>query len=402
MKSEYVKKLTGKDPRDFEVAASYIIDNADVEAFSLLVEKSEFLFDFIKANVAKRLSAATNEKNYKNLLSFLSIYSHDYEDFIVSTLVKYADEDMTDEMLEKLEKGSEAEKTYAAKYFSHVQDPLALEELRNCSYCEFEPLSINCAAALSSFKDDFSYEIAIEKLKSVDEFEKLSAVKFLCAYGDLKALDAIFEAMKTSSMPENIVSEIPYMKNFLELLGSKNNNEAILALNHVVNGLGEIISLSQIFDFQLFEVFQKLINLQKVSQDSKVALLLLNARDKFDQLTENDEYIFDEDKNTKNEVFEIKKFLNFQTDEFWAMQEDLFLDELDEKSEFVFSALELTQKLAIEEAEKLKSLLESNQTIILKTLEVMKSLNLLDCIDKDQILARVTDDNIKAIIVSLF
>lgn len=402
MKSEYVKKLTGKDPKDYEFAASHIINESDVDAFSLLVEKSDFLFDFIKVNVAKRLSAAVSDKNYKNLLSFLTVYSPDYEEFLISSLVKYADEEITDYMLEKLENGSESEKTYSAKYFSQIQDPLALEELRNCSYCEFEPLAINCASALASFKDDFSYEIAMERLKSGDEFEKLSAVKFLSAYGDLRALDSIFAAMKTSSMPENIVSEIPYMKSFLELLDGKSKDDVILAINHVINGLGEIISLSQLFDFQLFEIFERMINAQKNEQNSKVAVLLLNARDKFDQITENDEYLFDEDKNVKNEVFEIKKLLNAQSNEFWAIQEDLFLKELDEKSEFVFAALELVEKLKIEKFDVLKSLLNANQTVILKTIEVLKSLNLLGEISKEEVLKNVADENIKAIIVSLF
>ena len=77
MNNEYVKKLTGKNPKDFEFAAAHIINNSDIEAFSALVEKSDFLFDFIKENVKKRLSAAINESNYKNLFSFLNVYDQD-------------------------------------------------------------------------------------------------------------------------------------------------------------------------------------------------------------------------------------------------------------------------------------------------------------------------------------
>lgn len=404
MNSELVKKLTGKNPKDFEFAASYIIENSDVEAFSELVDKGDFLFDFIKQNVSKRLSKACNQKNYKNLLSFLKIYSPDYEDFIVSALAKYADEDLTDTILELLENGSDEEKAYSAKYFSIINDTLAIDLLRKYSYSEFDPLAQNCATALSAMKDEESYNLALEKLKSGDEFEKFAAIRFLVAYNDLKAIDAIFGAMKTSSMPENIASEISYLQGFLEFLDTDFKYDTILAVNHILNGLGEIVSLSQIFDFQLFEVFEKLIELQKNVNDSKVAVTLVNAKQKFDQITENNEYIFDEDKNTKNEVYAIKNMLNSQLPLFWTVQKGLSLNELDEWSDFVFSELDLIQELEMTDAlDKLKNLLNSsNQTIILKTVEVIKSLNKLDEIDKNIVLAKVSDENIKNIIESLF
>ena len=78
----------------------------------------------------------------------------------------------------------------------------------------------------------------------------------------------------------------------------------LLAINYIINGLGEILPLSCVFDFELFEVFEKLINNH---DDSKTAIVILNAQEKFEVLTENDEYLFDEDKNTKNEINDIKK-----------------------------------------------------------------------------------------------
>lgn len=402
--SNILKKLTGKNPNDFEFAASHIINNTDIQTFSALVEQSDFLFDFIKNNVNQRLLKACNEKNYRNLLKFLKIYSPDYENFIVSTLAKYADEDLTDEMLELLENGTDEEKAYCAKYFSQINDTLAIDLLREYSYSDFEALAFNSALALSEMKDDFSYNLAIGKLNSDDEFEKLSAVSFLIAYNDKKAVGEIFKTMKTSSMPENIASEIPYMQSLMELLDSDFKNDSILAINHIINGLGEIVSLGQIFDFQLFEVLDKLIGLQNQEKDSKIAVVLLGAKAKLDQLTENDEYIFDEDKNTKNEVVEIKKLLNAQAKEFWDNQENSFIEELDENSEFIYSALELIQEIGITGSlDKLKILLQSNnQTIILKTVEVIKNLNKLDEIDMKTVLEKITDENIKQIITSYF
>ena len=51
MNNELVKKLTGKNPNDFEFAAAKIINDSDVAAFFELVEKSDFLFDFINIQV---------------------------------------------------------------------------------------------------------------------------------------------------------------------------------------------------------------------------------------------------------------------------------------------------------------------------------------------------------------
>jgi len=406
--NEYVQKLTGKNPQDFEFAAAHIINNSDVEAFSALVEKSGFLFDFIKENVKKRLSAVINETNFKNLFAFLNIYSCDYEDLIVSTLVKFADEDLTDKMLELLEDGSESEKAYSAKYFVSINDTLAIDFLRKYSYSDFDPLALNCAEALSAMKDETSYNSALEKLKFDDEFEKLSAVRFLITYKDTRALPIVFEAMKKSSMPENIASEIPYLKSFIELLDTEYKKDTILAINHILSGLGEIVMLGQLFDFQLFEVLDKLIRSQSQTQlaqkDSKTALVLLNAKSKFEQLTENDEYIFDEDKMIKAEVYEIKNLLNAQGEIFWNEQKQLFQAELNSDSDFIFSALELTQELNLSETfDRLKELLsKNNQTLILKTIEVLKSLNKLSEIDKKSILEKISDENIKAIINSLF
>lgn len=405
MQNEYVKKLTGKNPADFEFAAAHIINNSDVESFQALVEKSDFLFDFIKKNVEKRLLSKINAQNYKNLLNFLKIYSYDYENVIISSLIKFADEDLTDEMLNLLENGTDEEKAYAAKYFSGVNDTLAIDLLKQNSYSEFEPLALNCALALGVMKDESSYNLAIEKLDSEDEFEKLSAVKFLSAYNDKKAVKNIFEAMKTSSMPENIASEICYLQSFIELLQTDFKNDTLLALNHIINGLGEIIPLSQIFDFELFEgVNGANVFANEEEIDSKIAVFLLNTKQKFEQLTENDEYLFDESKEIKDEIYAIKDLLSSKDPNFWEARKKQILLELNPQSDFVFFALELVQELHLTEAiDKLKELLNSqNQTLILKTIEVIKSLGKLNEIKQDEVLNKISDANIKAVILSLF
>ena len=79
--SDKLKKLTGKNPKDFEPAAYSLINMPDVELFAELVEKDDFLYDFIKQNVAKRLENNCNKENYLNLLKLLKYYSPSYEDF---------------------------------------------------------------------------------------------------------------------------------------------------------------------------------------------------------------------------------------------------------------------------------------------------------------------------------
>lgn len=388
--TENLKKLTGKNKNDYEAVAKHLVDDCDVELFKELVDNDDFLFDFVKNNVAQRLENAVNQNNYQNLVEFLKYYSQSYEDVIIDSLVKYADEDLTDLMLDKFENGCDNEKTYAAKYFAKIQDPLAYEFLRLNSYSDNEFLAQNCAMTLGAWHDEKSFDEAIEKLQNTDDFEKLSAVKFLTAYGDKKAVPKLFEAMKTSTMAENIAGEIPYLVSLYELIKTDYEN-ALLAIIYITNALGEILPLSVVFDFEFFEVFEELINNH---DDSKVAITLLNARDKFDTLTENDEYLYDEDKNTKNEIFDIKKLLNS------AKKKDLekyINDELKEDSPFVFTALDFaTDELAIREL--LKS---NNQTLILKTAEVLKSLGNFDETARTVALLKVTDINIKAIIRAL-
>lgn len=388
--SENLKKLTGKNKNDYEQVAKMMIDTADVELFKELVENDDFLFDFVKQNVAQRLKNACNEQNYQNLLKFFDFYSPFYDEFIVTTLAKYADEDLTDEILEMFENGTIPQKTYCAKFFSYIQDPLALDLLRANCYTDNEALNANCAATLGAFNDDNAYNDAIEKLHSQDEFECLSAVKFLVIFGNKKVVPELITAMKNSTMAENIAGEIPYLEPVYDIL-TQNLPDGLLVLNNIINGLGEILGLSSVFDYELYEVFS---NLMKKPNDSKTAVVLLNAEEKFNTLTENDEYLFDEDKNTKNEIHDIKKLLSNMNKKHLK---PLLLKELNPESPFVYTALDFADDVfAIRELLKC-----NNQTIILKTAEILKKLNNLDESTKTVALLKVSDENIKSIIRAL-
>lgn len=385
-----LKKLTGKNPKDFEPVAYSLINNSDVELFSELVEKDDFLFDFVKQNVVSRLEKVCNESNYLNLLNFLKYYSPSYEEFIVSNLAKYADEDLTDKMLELFESGTEDEKTYCAKYFSYVQDSLALEFLNNNAYSENTALASNCAATLAVMGERSAYEKALKMVKSDDGFTQLDGVKFLVSYGDKNAVELIIEAVKNSSMAENIAGELLYLTDLFTLY-KNNSREGLFIANLIINGLGEILGLSQVFDFGLYEFLEMIV---KSPKNSALSAVLLNASDKFETLTENDEYLFDETKETKQEIQDIKKLIN--SADLGSLY-GLIDEELKENSEFVFTALEFT-----ENEDSVRNLLTcSNSAIVIKALEVLKQFESLTQDDKNTALSSVSDENIKNVIMAI-
>lgn len=384
---DLIKKLTSKNKTDYEPVAHQLINTPDISLFEELVNQDDFLFDFVKRNVSQRLQNACNASNYRNLLALMKVYSPFYEDFIASTLAKFADEDLTDELLEIFENGTEAEKTYCAKYFSHIKDPLALDFLRESAFSENENLSSNCAATLGAFEDKESFELALNKLDSDDDFEIFKGVNFLIAYGDKTAAKKIIEVLDKSSMAENIAGEIPYLIDLFSIL-ELDTVSGLTVINYIINGLGEILPLSTTIDYNLYSVIEDLAN---NSQNSAIATVLTNAREKFNTLTENDEYLFDEDKNTKNEVYEIKELLNN------IIISGNIDEELRADSPFVFTALDFTTNAAA--AENLLS--TDNQTIILKAAEILKKLGVWNENLRTKALEHVKDSTIRAIIEAL-
>ena len=388
--SDKLKQLTGKNPKDFEPVSYSLINIPDVDLFGELVEKDDFLYDFIKQNVSKRLEKNCNSQNYLNLLKLLKYYSPSYEEFIIRQLVKYADEDLTDTMLELFENGTENEKTYCAKYFSVIHDPLALDYLKQNAYSENSYLSANSIGALSAFGDRDLFNDALKKLKSDDEFEQLSGAKFLVSYGDKSACDEIIKAIMTSSFGEHIASELPYLVQLKEIL-AEYGQDGLFVLNQIINGLGEVSGLSQVFDFELYDILDNIIN---NGINSAVAVVLLDAKDKFETLTENDEYLFDETKDTKQEIQGIKELLDTLNSDNLRKFSD---EELKDNGLFVFSALEYTKNI-----QKVRELLKSdNQTLILKAVEVLKKLGELSADDKNTALKNVSNENIKNIISAI-
>lgn len=384
---DLIKKLTGKNPFEYEVIAKSLVENSNVELFSKLVKQDDFLFDFIKDNVAKRIQNACNKSNYLNLLSFLEHYSSSYDTMIARVLYSFSGDELLPEIKEYYLNGSDSAKAYAVKYFSFVT-PERLQELlpllRQTALSNYEPLAMNSIEVLSILKDEESLNNALLRLKSNDEFEQYEAVKFLVAYQAKESLGNIIEVMKKSSLSENIAAEILYLISIDELL-EKDFDSAILVLCNIVNAIPEILAPSVVSDFSLFDI------LEKLPLTSSSAVLFRLAKDKFEELTSNDEYLFDSDKNTKDEIQALNQYLKqFNNHKL----ESLFYDELYEESDFVFFAVDF-----VEDVDELETLIDSeNETLLLKVLTLLKEKGNLAQSHKDLALSRVTCSDIKNII----
>ena len=289
--------------------------------------------------------------------------------------------------------GNDSNKAYAVKYFSFVTKELLediLPLLRQTALSRFEPLAVNSIEVLSILNDSESKNEAIKRLESDDDFTKFEGVKFLVNYQAKDALNKILDIMKHSSLSENIACEIPFLIPLDELV-EQDEEGALLVLCHIINAIPEIIPPSSVINYGLYNIFENLI---KAPLTSATAVLLRLAKDKFQELASNEEYLFDCDRNTKEEIKEINSLLlKINTKKL----DSLLYDELFEESDFVFFALDF-----VNEIEELETLLDStNPTLILKVLTLLKEKNALTKHAKEEALQHVTNSDIKAIINAL-
>ena len=387
---DLIKKLTGKNPSEYEKVAKSLVDNSDIELFAKLVKQDDFLFDFIKENVAKRIQNACNKENYLHLLDFMEYYSSSYDTMIARVLYSFSGDELLPEMKELFLNGSESKKAYAVKYFSFVSKE-SLEEiiplLRKTAKSDFEPLSLNSIEVLSYVNDEISKQEALNQLNMEDEFVQYDAIKFLVSFQAKDCLDDIIKIMKKSSLAENIASEVPYLLSFDEMY-EKNPDSALLVLCNIISAIPEIIPASVVCSYELYSVFEKLIN-ENLTSSSAVALRM--AQEKFAELCSNDEYLFDCDKNTKEEAVEVNKLLSAVNP---RKLESFLYDELYEGSDFVFFAMDYVNEL-----EELEALLDSdNETLILKTLSILKEKGFMSKEHKNIALEKIQTSDLRKVV----
>lgn len=398
------KNLTGKSEHLALKAANEILNDKNNEEFiKYFASKFEFLFDFVQNNVKTRIEYNINQDNYLNLLKFFKYYSYNLDDFIISILVQYADENLTDTILEIFESdnSSDIEKLYCAKYFYYIPDTIAIDVLNKNAFSDFEPLMLNCAQSLKEMNDFTSLELACQKLESKDDFEVLKAVKFISAFGDKKYVNNLYQALKKSSLKENIACEIPYLTDIYNDLKER-KEDALFCFNCIIDGFGEILPLCEVFNYKIKQIINYLSSKSDISQNE--AVVILNTMLKFDLITQNDEYTFDENKNTKNELNEIQKIFESFKDEFKIRLQKILIKQIDLNSVFLTDTLNLISELQIFEAKNsLIELLEtSNDRITCEIINTLKNINGLDNLNQDKIINKITDNNIKALVKSCF
>ena len=390
---DLIKQLTGKNPAEYESAAKLLVDNSDVNLFEKLVKQEDFLFDFVKNTVAKRIKNACNKDNYLNLMNFLDYYSPSYDTVIAEVLYEFGGTELLPEMKEVFLNGSEGNKAYAVKYFSFIPEEYLTDLIplvRTTAKSEFEPLCTNSIELLSCLKDELSKQEAVENLHSNDEFKQYDAVKFLVTYQAKDTLQEIINVMKKSTLSENIASEIPYLTPLSELLKDDLDN-GILVLCHIINAIPEIIPPTAVLDYNLYSIFEDLY-LNNLTSTS--ATLLRLAKEKFAELASNEEYLFDCDKNTKEEVFAIDNLLCGVNEQ---KLNSLLYEELYDESDFVLFAVDYA-----DEIEELEALLDSsNQTLILKVLEILKNKNALKISHKNLALEKISEPGLKKVVEAL-
>lgn len=387
---DLIKKLTGKNPSEYEPVAQSLVNNSDKELFASLVKQDDFLFGFIKDNVARRIQKACNKNNYLNLLEFFDYYSPSYDTMIAEVLHTFSGDELLPTIKEIYLNGNDSNKAYAVKYFSFVNKDLLgdiVPLLRQTALSNFEPLSVNSIEVLSQLNDQESKNEALRRLESDDDFTKFEGVKFLVNYQAKDALNKILDIMKHSSLSENIACQIPFLIPFDELV-ENNQESALLVLCYMVNAIPEILPPSAAFDYDLCSVFERVINMPLTSSS---AVLLRLAKEKFNELGSNEEYLFDCDRNTKEEIKKINTLLSkINTKKL----DSLLYDELFDESDFVFFALDF-----VDEIEELETLLDSeNPTLILKVLTILKEKGVLSSRTKELALQNISKPEIREII----
>ena len=384
--NNFIREITSKDRNVSKNIILNMIKSVSIADFSELCEKGDFIFPFLKERIIDDFVKLINKENLKAVFEFSKIYCADFENIIVNSWLKYADEDLTDEILELFEKGTLEQKAYCAKYFKYVKDSLALEFLNKYAYSDFEPLKINCAQTLGAFGDKNVYnQMKHIVLESNDDFEKMSAYSF-------DSINFITDNYFSSPFRVNIVSNLLDYNDF-EVIKKLEQNKIIEIFTILLEGYPEDIGLETLGYYRVLD-FIKLIN----SFNNQYAInSLILAREKFKEFNNNDIYLYDLDKNTKTDLKEIYDYLNSL-----PLNMNNFENELKEFNTKRYElALDIIQELKLSDyAHIIACNMEKiNDTNIAKTALILKELNKTDLIPSE-ILNEIQNENVRILVKS--
>ena len=396
--NNFIKNITSKDNQLSLKTTETLIKSENLDLFRELCEKADFIFPFLKEKIIKNFVKLVNKEDLKNVFNFTKIYCEDFEDLIVNSWTKFANEDLTDEILELFETGTDEQKTYCAKYFSKIQDPLALELLILNSKSSFSPLKINCAKTLSVFSE----RTVLEEMKNVisnsnDEFEKVEAFEFINAYGGEEQIKFIIQNCFNSPFSSTIIANLLDFNNLETLKIILKEEEIIRIFELIIEEYPEDISLNTIQYYQIYDFIELIYNYKNAYGNN----VLLLAKNKFNEFSENDIYSFDLDNNLKNELKEITKLLN-------SLNLAFSVQELEYNSNCAFRfslALDVVQSMNLQEhSNKILNLINDkklSEDLIAQSAQVLKAFNKLEEIDLS-IIDDLKNENVKALIKSLF
>ena len=392
----FIKNITSKDNSLSEATLKNLIKSANIEDFKFLCDKSDFIFPFLKEKINKNFVKLIEEKELNTVFEFSKIYSSDFEELIVLSWVKFANEDLTDNILELFDSGTDEQKAYAAKYFSYINDSCALDYLNKFAFCDFEPLKINCALSLSKFEDKTAFNKAKEIiLNSKDDYEILDAYSFIAAYGGDEAVKFIIENYKKSAFRENIIILLFDFFDYDKLTKILSSDEILEIFSILIQNYPENVNLNTIIYYQVFD-YIKLISTFN-TQFANNILIILKA--KFDEYNSSDIYSFDLDKDTKNELKNITKFLDSLNLPFENIK-----DEFNKGNLRISLALDVIKELKIKNlANFIADLINENVLTLdlcAKAAIILKELNMTSLINKENI-SKIQNENIKALIESL-
>lgn len=394
----FIKNITSKDENLAINTTKSLILNQETANFSKLVEKGDFIFPFLKDKIINNFVKIIKKENLKTVFEFSKIYSYDFEDLIVKSWLKFASEDLTDEILELFENGTKDQKAYCASYFSHICDNLALENLKKYSKDDFYPLKINSIKALKSFQDETILNEAKETiLKSDDDFKKVDAFEILSIFQGRENLKFIVENSKNNPFIATIISYLFDYNSFFEIKNALDENQLLKIFNVFYENMPEIINLDSLISYDFLDFIK---TLEKIKNQYSTNLLFLTSK-KFDEFSD-DIYTFDMDKNTKNELFNIKKYLNNLVFDFSSLKDELNFK--DDKQRFQI-ALEVIEKNNFNEFDETLADFVNNNSVenelVALICALFKKKDKINLINKDNI-EKIEDKNIKELILSYF
>ena len=389
----FIKNITSKDRDIYRKALDNLINAQDNKNFEVLCQNSSYIFPHIKDRIIEDFIKLVNRENLKIIFEYSKIYCDDFEDLIVKSWLKFACEDLTDEVLEIFDNGTNEQKTYCAMYFKYINDPLALDNLKKYSKNDFSPLRINCAQALSVFKDN---EI-LDKMEclvknSDDDFEKLRAFEFIIAYKSSDSIEFVLDNCFDCSFCLDVILNLLDYNSLFEIKEKCNGDMLIRIFNLLIEAYPETLSLDTVKYYSIFD-FIKLI--EKINSQYALNSLIL-AKIKFSEFYENDIYSYDLDKNLK---FELEKIYN-------ALNRKFNIENLDKElrsknQDRIIAALDVIGEMNfVEYSPVISELVNSNlltDMLIAKAVMTLKKLKNTFLVNRE-IIDNIENENIKALV----